>query len=106
MEISMLQKKRLSYKPAVPEVLQNLNQAVFKEDMGGGKKGGDELRKLFSKTIDAHPFILEKGEGRKGPLKIGAIFSGGQAAGGHNVLAGIFHGIKQINPTSKLFGFL
>ena len=46
----------------------------------------------------------EKGEAR--PLTVGVILSGGQAPGGHNVIAGLYDGIKSINPSSRLFGFL
>jgi len=37
---------------------------------------------------------------------LGVILSGGQAPGGHNVIAGIFDGIKDLNPASRLFGFI
>lgn len=33
------------------------------------------------------------------------VLSGGQAAGGHNVIMGVFDMIKKINPDSKLYGF-
>ena len=33
-------------------------------------------------------------------------FFGGQAPGGHNVIAGLFDGIKSLNKDSRLFGFL
>jgi len=39
-------------------------------------------------------------------LKVGVILSGGQAPGGHNVIAGLFDGLKAINRESELFGFL
>jgi len=39
-------------------------------------------------------------------LRLGAILSGGQAPGGHNVLSGLFDGLKNSNPASRLFGFL
>lgn len=39
-------------------------------------------------------------------MNVGVILSGGQAPGGHNVISGIFDGIKNINPESKLYGFL
>jgi len=32
--------------------------------------------------------------------------SGGQAAGGHNVIVGIYDYIKRRHPNSQLFGFL
>lgn len=34
------------------------------------------------------------------------MLSGGQAAGGHNVIMGIFDMLKKINPESRIFGFL
>ncbi len=38
-------------------------------------------------------------------MNVGVILSGGQAPGGHNVISGIFDGIKNLNPDSKLYGF-
>ena len=40
------------------------------------------------------------------PMNVGVILSGGQAPGGHNVISGIFDGIKRLNPANKLYGFL
>ena len=37
---------------------------------------------------------------------MGVILSGGQAPGGHNVISGLFDGIKRLNPASRLFGFI
>lgn len=34
------------------------------------------------------------------------VLSGGQAAGGHNVIMGVYDMIKKIHPESKLYGFL
>lgn len=34
------------------------------------------------------------------------MLSGGQAAGGHNVVMGLFDMIKKLHPDSQLFGFL
>lgn len=34
------------------------------------------------------------------------MLSGGQAAGGHNVIMGLFDMIKKLHPDSVLFGFL
>jgi pyrophosphate--fructose-6-phosphate 1-phosphotransferase len=39
-------------------------------------------------------------------LNVGVILSGGQAPGGHNVISGIFDGLKKLNPSNKLYGFL
>ena len=34
------------------------------------------------------------------------MLSGGQAAGGHNVIMGIFDMLKKMNSESRIFGFL
>lgn len=34
------------------------------------------------------------------------MLSGGQAAGGHNVIMGIFKMVKMLNPKSKVIGFI
>lgn len=39
-------------------------------------------------------------------INVGVILSGGQAPGGHNVIAGLFDGLKSLNPNNKLYGFL
>src|SRR5262249_40984987 len=39
-------------------------------------------------------------------LKVGVVLSGGQAAGGHNVITGVFDALKILNPNSQVFGFL
>ena len=44
--------------------------------------------------------------GLENPVNVGVILSGGQAPGGHNVIAGIFDGIKRLNPDSRLYGFI
>jgi diphosphate-dependent phosphofructokinase len=38
--------------------------------------------------------------------KIGIVFSGGPAPGGHNVIAGLYDAAKRANPDSRIFGFL
>jgi pyrophosphate--fructose-6-phosphate 1-phosphotransferase len=40
------------------------------------------------------------------PRRIGIVFSGGPAPGGHNVIAGLFDAAKRANPENRLFGFL
>ncbi|KAM3129287.1 hypothetical protein pb186bvf_018574 [Paramecium bursaria] len=42
----------------------------------------------------------------RAPLRIGCVLSGGQAAGGHNVIVGLYDQIKRRHPNSQLFGFL
>ena len=66
-----------------------------------------EIKKLFPNTYGMPVLTFEpsnlsdKGE----PINVGVILSGGQAPGGHNVISGLFDGIKAINKNSKLYGF-
>lgn len=67
------------------------------------------LRGLFPQTINT-PFVklVPKGPERceDRPLNVGVVLSGGQAAGGHNVICGVFDYIKGVKPNSVLYGFL
>jgi len=38
--------------------------------------------------------------------RIGVVFSGGQASGGHNVIYGLWEALKKANPNVELVGFL
>ena len=50
---------------------------------------------------------LVEGEAKEfAPMNVGVILSGGQAPGGHNVISGLFDGIKKLNPANKLYGFI
>ncbi len=103
--LSALQQKRLSYKPSVPPLLNDLSAVSLEPD--GPSNLPDKLCKIFVKTHDLHKHTIKKSrkvDGRK--LIVGALFSGGQAPGGHNVLAGLFDGITQIHPHSRLIGFI
>ncbi|MBI4395652.1 MAG: diphosphate--fructose-6-phosphate 1-phosphotransferase, partial [Elusimicrobia bacterium] len=108
---SELQKERAEFKPVLP--------AVFKQGPAGvvprfGKAtesvaDQDTVRKLFPNTY-GRP-IVTFGKGRnsalaKKPVKVGVVLSGGQAPGGHNVIAGVFDALKKANPKNKLIGFL
>jgi len=39
-------------------------------------------------------------------LKVGVLFSGGPASGGHNVVVGLYDALKEMNPKSQVVGFL
>lgn len=103
--LSILQQKRFSYRPPLPPLLQDLSSVVFQKE--GTKELPEALAKIFLKTRGLEKFSLRKASPTNGSkLIVGALFSGGQAAGGHNVLAGLFDGIIQIHPHSQLIGFL
>ncbi|MBM3183754.1 MAG: diphosphate--fructose-6-phosphate 1-phosphotransferase [Chlamydiae bacterium] len=104
--MSTLQKKRLSYQPAIPNSLKDLN-AVQLQEQKEGRKPSEHLKKFFPKTFSQSPVLLSEGVVKQTrPLRIGALFSGGMASGGHNVLVGLFHALKKIQSQSQLFGIL
>ena len=53
---------------------------------------------------DLHEIYNEKKT--MAPINVGVILSGGQAPGGHNVIAGLFDGLKSGNKDSRLYGFI
>lgn len=93
--LSPLQKQRLAYKPVVPDLLKDLKNVHFKV-VENSRKPPENLRKLFPKTFGLPSHKLAKGPGQRRSVKVGVVFSGGQAAGGHNVVAGICDGGAQV----------
>mmetsp|Transcript_21842 Transcript_21842/g.16190 ORF Transcript_21842/g.16190 Transcript_21842/m.16190 type:complete len:295 (+) Transcript_21842:81-965(+) len=64
---------------------------------------------LFAKEMPYYELKLNEGGvslGREHPLRIGLVLSGGQAAGGHNVIMGVYDMAKLLHKDSKVFGFL
>lgn len=107
MNISALQKERAKYQPKLPESLKGavkLVEGAKTESVGNPL----EIEKLFPNTYGMPLISFEVGEVKKDrpAINVGVILSGGQAPGGHNVISGIFDGIKKIHPDSRLFGFL
>ncbi len=102
----MLPEKRRAYAPKVPSILRNLNEVVSKED-GEHRKISPDIAAQFPNLHTRSAYRLVKGKpSHTAPLKVGVVFSGGPAPGGHNVLAGLFDALHQIHKDSKLIGFL
>ena len=106
MEKSVLQKSRDAYTPKLPKALRGF--VDVKEGKPTQSVGDqDEIKKLFPKTYGLPLVEFVPGEKKTNePINVGVILSGGQAPGGHNVISGIFDGIKRLNPENRLYGFL
>ena len=106
MEKSALQIARAAYQPKLPKALQG--SVVAKEGEPTQSVGDQaDIKKLFPNTYGMPVIEFEAGEQKAlEPFNVGVILSGGQAPGGHNVISGIFDGIKSLNPASKLYGFI
>ncbi|MDR0643614.1 MAG: diphosphate--fructose-6-phosphate 1-phosphotransferase [Treponema sp.] len=113
MEFSSLQKARYAYNPKLPAILREKLSAITIR-LGGSLEAIDDqgdLQLFFRKNYGKPLAVFRKGPhadpayvGRK--LNVGVVLSGGQAPGGHNVIAGLFDGLKKGNEESQLFGFL
>ncbi len=107
MKKSALQIARASYQPKLPKALKG--QVSIKEGTPTESVADQaEIKKLFPNTYGMPVISFEpSNESKNYPaITAGVILSGGQAPGGHNVIAGLFDGLKAINKNSKLYGFL
>ena len=108
-EISALQVARAAYVPKLPPVLQQCGPFVTSDESGKTESIADQqaIAAIFPNTYGLPIVTFARGEKTAGDaLKAGVILSGGQAPGGHNVIAGLFDGLKALNADSELFGFL
>ena len=107
MKKSALQIARSAYQPKLPVSLTGSVIAV-EGDATQSVADQEDIKKLFPNTYGLPEIRFEKNPtpvvGK--PINVGVILSGGQAPGGHNVISGLFDGIKKINKDSRLFGFL
>lgn len=108
MSISSLQKARYSYKPKLPAILSGaINDVIVSfgeptESISDKKEISEIFKNTYGKPIAT--FVKGKNDKINHELKVGVILSGGQAPGGHNVIAGLFDGLKKGNPNSTLYG--
>ncbi|MDE6588542.1 MAG: diphosphate--fructose-6-phosphate 1-phosphotransferase [Paramuribaculum sp.] len=107
MKKSALQIARASYQPKLPVSLTGAVIAVEGEPTQS-VSDRDEIKKLFPNTYGLPELVFERNANPEPgkPVNVGVILSGGQAPGGHNVICGLFDGIKKQNRDSRLFGFL
>ncbi len=107
MAISALQKARAAYQPKLPKAFKG--GVVLKEGKATQSVANqEEIKKLFPNTYGMPIVTFEEAASKMamGDFNVGVILSGGQAPGGHNVISGLFDGIKSLNKNAKLYGFL
>ncbi|MBQ8192054.1 MAG: diphosphate--fructose-6-phosphate 1-phosphotransferase [Bacteroidaceae bacterium] len=103
---SALQIARAAYQPKLPKALKG---AVKVEEGAPTQSVADQeaIKALFPNTYGMPLIKFVEGEATAYPaINVGVILSGGQAPGGHNVISGLFDGIKSLNKESRLFGFI
>jgi pyrophosphate--fructose-6-phosphate 1-phosphotransferase len=108
MELSALQRIRYAYKPKLPASLERELNAIAVQLGSPTESVADqeELKALFKETYGKPlaTFGQGKNDAIKRKLTVGVILSGGQAPGGHNVIAGLYDGLKKGNGESTLIG--
>ena len=106
--ISALQKARSSYAPKLPAALRaGAAVKVVEGAPTAAVADVERIRGLFPATFGSPVLTFEAAAKETRPaVNVGVILSGGQAPGGHNVIAGLFDGIRSLNPASRLYGFL
>jgi len=109
-ELSPLQIERLKYQPKLPS---SLREGVNKLELIQGENtqaiaDAEQIQELFKKTYGKPIITFESTENENASeiKNVGVILSGGQAPGGHNVIAGLYDALKQANSSNKLYGFL
>lgn len=106
---SALQIARAQYQPKLPSALWGAVTAV-KGEPTQSVADQEEIKALFPNTYGLPELTFEKSAKQSklggAQFNVGVILSGGQAPGGHNVISGLFDGIKAINKANRLYGFL
>ena len=109
MKLSPLQIERYKYVPKLPGMLRNgINDICVKEGKETASVADQEkIKALFPNTYGKKEITFEKGSNTAQVKKqvVGVILSGGQAPGGHNVVAGLFDALKATNKENVLLGF-
>lgn len=96
---------RLKYQSPLPRQLEEIKN-LSTQPKKGERKVSEEILQRFPKTGSQNSLEFIEKTSSHDPLKIGVVFSGGQASGGHNVIAGLFDAMHKLNPDSTLIGFL
>ena len=107
MAISALQQERAKYQPKLPKALKG-NVKVVEGKNTESVANQAEIKELFPNTYGLPLITFESADAKAQlpAINVGVILSGGQAPGGHNVISGLFDGLKALNADSKLYGFL
>ena len=109
-KLSPLQIERLKYQPKLPSSLANgINNLEMAEGSATQSvRDQEQIQNLFKNTYGKPVVTFKTSSSSKASevRNVGVILSGGQAPGGHNVIAGLYDALKQANPSNKLYGFL
>lgn len=105
---SPLDRVRSDYVPRVPPILLAPEAGVSGREPTAAAGDVAEIRSRFPRTFGRPvlEFVASGEPVERRPLRVGIVLSGGQAPGGHNVIAGLFDGLRSTHESSQVVGFL
>ena len=105
--------RRKRYRPRICHAFEQPFTVL--EERGGyrfdiDRTAAQQLDRIIANRVQAVVGVADlEADARKNyhrKRRIGVVFSGGPAPGGHNVIAGIYDAAKAANPDSTVYGFL
>ncbi len=109
MNKSPLQIARQAYMPKMPKALTS-NTSLKEGEPTQSVADQEAIKSLFPNTYGMPIITFEQSDVAQAAasqaINVGVILSGGQAPGGHNVISGLFDGLKRLNSNNRLYGFL
>ncbi len=107
MDISVLQKERYNYKPKMPRMIRAGVANIRAKEGEKALPADERIKALFPNTYGMNEVYFEEAPStaEKRRQVVGVILSGGQAPGGHNVIAGLYDALTEANPDNVLLGF-
>jgi pyrophosphate--fructose-6-phosphate 1-phosphotransferase len=109
-DISPLERARRGYAVRIPESLSGKISlsSVSLGDATQSESDQKDIESLFPQTYGAPIATITSGAEGTSPSRgkrVAVILSGGQAPGGHNVIAGLYDSLQELSPDSVLYGF-
>ena len=108
--ITPFYQQRINYKPIIPNILKDLNNIELNDgDESKSLDDENKFKELFPETYGLRSTQIKQGKTnfdihRK--LRVGIVFLGGNAPGGHNVITGLYDALKEANPENELIGYI
>ena len=109
LERSPLHNARFAYIHKIPEIFASPIAAIkaIPTEVIEPRQDKEALKRIFEHSFGKPAMKFGSGENifAAKPLQVGVLLSGGPAPGGHNVISGLFDGLKKGSNASRLIGF-
>jgi pyrophosphate--fructose-6-phosphate 1-phosphotransferase len=109
LERSPLHNARFAYIPKFPEIFASPIASIkaIPTEVIEPKQDKEALKEIFEHSFGKPAMKFGTGENifAAKTLQVGVLLSGGPAPGGHNVISGLFDGLKKGSSSSRLIGF-